>query len=209
MFKPIHWKTFPRDFLVIQSAFLIFGFAIATMIRVNLGTSPWAVFEVAMSKILDITPGRMTIWMGFIVLTIALALRERVGWGTLANILSIGQWEDWALSLIRPIHDNLPLQLALLVLAIASMGLASAIYIGVDAGAGPRDTLMLAIHRRFGWSVRAARGSIELIVVTAGWLLGGPVGLGTMLFAIMIGSSVQGGFKLLRVKTQKAEAATD
>lgn len=207
MFKPIRWKTFPRDFLVIQTAFLMFGFAIATMIRANLGTSPWAVFEVAMSNILHTTPGRMTIWMGFIVLSIALSLRERVGWGTLANILSIGLWEDWALSLIPPVQNNFPVQLAMLFGAIACMGLASALYIGVDAGAGPRDTLMLAIHRRFGWSVRTARGSIELIVVTLGWLLGGPVGVGTLVFALLIGSSVQGGFKLLHVQTRKPVAA--
>jgi uncharacterized membrane protein YczE len=207
MFKPIRWSTFPRDFLVIQSAFLMFGFAIATMIRANLGTSPWATFEVAMSQILHITPGRMTIWMGFFVLSIALSLRERVGWGTLANILSIGLWEDWALSLIPSVQNSFPVQLAMLLAAIACMGLASAVYIGVDAGAGPRDTLMLAIHRRFGWSVRAARGSIELVVVTLGWLLGGPVGVGTLVFALLIGSSVQGGFKLLRVQTRKPVAA--
>jgi uncharacterized membrane protein YczE len=202
MFKPIRWKTFPRDFLVIQSAFLIFGFAIATMIRANLGTSPWAVFEVAMSQILHITPGRTTVITGFFVLSIALSLRERVGWGTLANILSIGPWEDWALSLIRPVQNNLPVQLMMLLGAIACMGLASAIYIGVNAGAGPRDTLMLAIHRRFGWSVGVARGSIEVIVVTLGWLLGGPAGAGTLIFALLIGTSVQTGFKLLRVQTR-------
>ncbi|GAB4580954.1 MAG: membrane protein [Anaerolineales bacterium] len=210
MFKPIRWHTFPRDFLVIQSGFLLFGFAIAMMIRANLGTSPWAVWEVAMASILHITPGTMTVIDGFIVLTLALAMREQVGWGTLANILSIGPWIDFALSLLPSIENNLPLQLTMLLGAIGMMGLASAIYIGVDAGAGPRDTLMLGIHRRFGWSVRAARASIEGVVVTLGWLLGGPVGVGTLVFALLIGSSVQGGFKLLHVQTRKpVEVATD
>ncbi|MCB9135168.1 MAG: hypothetical protein H6636_07065 [Anaerolineales bacterium] len=203
MFKPIRWRTFPRDFLVIQFAFLMFGFAIATMIRANIGTSPWATFEVAMANILHITPGTMTVIDGFIVLSIALSLREQIGWGTLANILSIGPWEDLALSLIRPAHDNFPLQLAMLLVAIGMMGIASGIYIGVSAGAGPRDTLMLGLHRRMGWSVRAARSSIEGVVVTLGWLFGGPVGIGTLIFAVLIGTSVQTGFKLLRVQTRK------
>jgi uncharacterized membrane protein YczE len=210
MFKPIRWKTFPRDFLVIQLGFILFGFAIAIMIRANLGTSPWAVFEVAMAEIWGITPGMMTILDGFFVLAIALSLREKIGWGTLGNILSIGPWIDVALSILSPVEGNLPVQVAMLLLAVGMMGLASAIYIGVNAGAGPRDTLMLGIHRRFGWSVRVARGSIEVIVVTVGWLLGGPVGVGTLIFALLIGSSVQTGFKLLRVPTQQpAEAGAD
>ena len=210
MFKPIRWNTFPRDFLVIQSGFVLFGFAIAMMIRANIGTSPWAVWEVAMSRILHMTPGTMTVIDGFVVLSIALSLREKIGWGTLANILSIGPWIDFALSILTPVENNLPLQATMLLTAIGMMGLASAIYIGVDAGAGPRDTLMLGIHRRTGWSVRAARSSIEVTVVTLGWLLGGPAGVGTLVFALLIGTSVQTGFKLLRVQTRKpAEAGTD
>jgi len=210
MFKPIRWHTFPRDFLVIQIGFLLFGLAIATMIRANIGTSPWAVWEVAMSGILHITPGMMTVIDGFVVLSLALAMREQVGWGTLANILSIGPWIDFALSVLPSVENNLPLQTTMLLLAIGMMGLASAIYIGVDAGAGPRDSLMLAIHRTTGWSVRTARASIEVIVVTLGWLLGGPAGAGTLVFALLIGTSVQIGFKLLKVQPHKpAPAGTD
>jgi hypothetical protein len=87
----------------------------------------------------------------------------------------------------------------MLLLAIGMMGLASAIYIGVDAGAGPRDSLMLAIKRTTGWSIRAARGAIEVTVVAVGWLLGGPAGIGTLVFALLIGTAVQLGFKLLKV----------
>lgn len=145
----------------------------------------------------------MTVLMGFLVLSIALILRERVGWGTLTNILSIGPWEDLALSLIPSVNKNLPVQAAMLLFAIFLMGLGSAIYIGVDAGAGPRDTLMLGIHRRTGWSIRAARGSIELTVVALGWLLGGPAGIGTVVFALLIGTSVQWGFKLFKVEARR------
>ena len=203
MLKPIRWNTFIRDLIVIEIGLGLFGLAIATMIRANLGTSAWAVLEVALSKILGLTPGTMTVLMGFLVLSGALILRERIGWGTLANILSIGPWEDLALWLIPSVTDNLPLQVGMLLLAILLMGLASAIYIGVDAGAGPRDTLMLGIKRKTGWSVRAARGSIEIIVVTLGWLLGGPAGIGTVIFALLIGTSVQWGFKLFKVEPHR------
>lgn len=203
MFKPIHWKTFPKDFLRIQVGFLMFGLAITLMIRGNIGTSAWAVLEVALAKILHVSVGTMTVINGFIVLIGALAMRERVGWGTLANILSIGPWEDFWLALIPSVTDNLPLQIGMLLIAIALMGLASAIYIGVDAGAGPRDSMMLAIKRTTGLSLRVARACIEVTVVTVGWLLGGPVGIGTLVFALLVGPSVQLGFKLLKVEPHK------
>jgi len=93
-------------------------------------------------------------------------------------------------------------------------GLASAIYIGVQAGAGPRDSLMLAIKRTTGLSLRLARGGIEVSVFLIGWLLGGPAGLGTAAFALLIGPAVQLGFKLFKVQphapqVEPAEAAAD
>jgi uncharacterized membrane protein YczE len=199
LLKPIRLATFWRDLFVIQIGFVMFGIAIAMMIRANLGTSAWAVLEVALSNIFGITPGTVTVLMGFTVLSGALILRERIGWGTLANILSIGPWEDLALWLIPPVHDNFPLQLTMLLVAIAMMGVASAVYIGVDAGAGPRDSLMLAIHRTTGVSLRVARGAIEITVVVLGWLLGGPVGVGTLIFALLIGTFVQWGFRVFKV----------
>jgi uncharacterized membrane protein YczE len=146
----------------------------------------------------------MGVLMGIFVLSFVLILRERIGWGTLANILSIGPWEDLALWRIPSITDNLPLQIAMLVGAIALVGLASAIYIGVDAGAGPRDSLMLAVKRTTGVSLRVARGAIEVTVVTIGWLLGGPAGIGTLVFALAVGAAVQFGFKMLKVNPHRA-----
>lgn len=208
MFKPIRWNTFPRDFLRIEFGFFLFGLAITLMIRANLGTSAWAVLEVALSKLLHLSIGTMTVLMGFTVLSGALILRERIGWGTLTNILSIGPWEDFWLARIPSVTENLPLQITMLLTAILLMGFASAIYIGVDAGAGPRDSMMLAIKRTTGVSIRVARGSIEIVVVTIGWLLGGPAGIGTLVFALLVGPSVQWGFKLFKVEPHKpVEAA--
>ncbi|RJP47313.1 MAG: hypothetical protein C4583_17075 [Anaerolineaceae bacterium] len=203
MFKPIRWKTFPKDFIRIQIGFFLFGLAITLMIRGNIGTSAWAVLDVALSKITGLSVGTLTVLVGFAVLSGALILREPIGWGTLANILSIGPWEDFWLARIPSVTDNLSLQIAMLLTAIALMGLASAIYIGVEAGAGPRDSMMLAIKRTTGVSIRAARGAIEVTVVTVGWLLGGPAGIGTLVFALLIGPSVQLGFKLLKVEPHK------
>ena len=203
MFKPIRWKNFPKDFLVIEVGFFLFGLAISLMIRGNLGTSAWAVLEVALAKLLHITVGTMTVINGFVVLIGALLMRERVGWGTLANILSIGPWEDFWLAIIPPVTNNLPMQIGMLLAAIFLMGLASAIYIGVDAGAGPRDSMMLAIKRTTGVSLRVARGIIEVTVVTIGWLLGGPVGIGTLVYALLVGPSVQAGFKIFKVQPHK------
>jgi uncharacterized membrane protein YczE len=147
-------------------------------------------------------------------LLIALAMGERVGWGTLSNILFIGLWEDMFLHKIPSVENNLVLQVLMLLSAVLMMGIASAIYIGMDAGAGPRDSLMLAVHRKSGWSIRVGRAIIEIIVVTVGWLLGGPLGFGTIIFALLIGPSVQWAFKLFHVQPHKpeteiVEAATD
>jgi len=203
MFKPVRWNTFIRDFIRIQIGFFLFGLAITLMIRGNIGTSAWAVLEVALAQRIGISIGTMTVLMGFLVLSGALIMREKLGWGTLANILSIGPWEDFWLSFMPSVTTNLPLQIGMLLLAIFLMGLASAIYIGVDAGAGPRDSMMLAIKRTTGISIRAARAMIEVTVVTLGWFLGGPAGFGTLAYAILVGPSVQWGFKIFKVQPHK------
>jgi uncharacterized membrane protein YczE len=205
MFKPIRWKSFPRDFLRIQIGFTLFGFSIALLIRGNLGTGAWAVLEVGLSKLLSVSPGTMTVASGFTVLSGALILREKIGWGTLANILSIGPWLDLHLSYIPSIDGQILLQTVMLLVAIFFMGMASAIYIGVDAGAGPRDSLMLAVNRTTGISVRLARTIIEVTVFTIGWLIGGPAGIGTLVFALLIGPSVQLGFRIFNVEPHRKE----
>jgi uncharacterized membrane protein YczE len=203
MFKPIRWKTFWRDLLVIQAGFALFGLSIALLIRANLGTSPWVMLEVALSQITGLTPGTLSVIIGFVVLGAALAMREQIGWGTLGNILFIGPWEDIGLNLIPSVTGNLPIQIAMLLASILGIGLASSIYIGVDAGAGPRDSLMLAVKRISPWSLRRSRSTIEIILVLLGWLLGGPIGIGTLVFSILIGPSVQWGFKLFKVEPHK------
>ena len=200
--KPVRWQTFPRDFVVIQIGFALFALAIAFLIQSQLGTSPWVVLEVALINYIPLTPGQSGILTGAIVLILALALREPVGWGTLGNIICIGLWEDvWLKKL--PEQNNLPGQVLYLVLAVLVMAGATAIYIGVNAGAGPRDSLMIGVARASGLSVRVARAGIEIAVVTSGWLLGGPVGIGTLAFAMAIGPAVQTAFRIFKVGPQR------
>ena len=114
-FKPLNRKRIWRDFLVIQLGFALFAFAIAIVIRSNMGASSWAVLEVALAQMFRITPGTASVLVGAFVLVIALSMREPIGWGTVVNILSIGPWEDLFLWLLPAAWDNLLLQLLYLL----------------------------------------------------------------------------------------------
>ena len=124
MLKPIRWKTFVRDMFIIQIGFALFGISIAMIIRANLGVAAWSVLDVALSQITLRTPGTMTVLVGFVVLAVSMLLHEQVGWGTLANILSIGPWEDLFLYLIPSIKNNPALQITMLLSAILIQGIA-------------------------------------------------------------------------------------
>ena len=200
MLKPIRWTNFPRDFFIAQIGFAIYGLAIALIIQAGLGTGPWAVLAVALSDLSGTTPGTMIIVTGLMVLAAALAMKEQVGWGTLGNIVFIGPWTDLFLFFIPNLVGNLWLQTLGLLVAIILSGIATAVYISVDAGAGPRDSLMLAVSRVTGRSVQLSRGVIEVLVVIVGWILDGPVGIGTLLFALLIGPLVQFFFRVFHVK---------
>mgnify|MGYP006998121801 CR=1 FL=1 len=123
MLKPIRWKTFPLDFLRIQIGFALYGISIVLMIKSNLGTGAWAVLDVALSNIIGLSVGRMTMLSGFVVLTIALAMREQVGWGTLGNMLFIGLWLDFVNPFVPSAEGNLLIQVAMLLGAVLLMGL--------------------------------------------------------------------------------------
>mgnify|MGYP001230012356 CR=1 FL=1 len=198
---PSNKSRFVKDFIVIQLGFSLFAFAIAIVIRANIGATSWAVLEVALAEIFGITPGTGAVVVGAIVLLLALLLREPIGWGTVANILSIGPWEDFYLWVIPELSNNFGIQIIYLCVGIVSMSIGSAIYIGVNAGAGPRDSLMMAIARTTPLDVRASRAIIEISAVLSGWVLGGPLGLGTVLFAICIGPGVQIAFRIFNMDT--------
>ncbi len=200
MLKPIHWKKFPRDFLIAQLGYAIYGLSIALIIQAGLGTGPWAVLAVALADIFGTTPGMMLIATGVVVLFGSVILKEKIGWATLGNILFIGPWTDLFLFLLPSLEGNLWVQIPGMLIAVILSGIATAVYISVDGGAGPRDSLMLAVSRTTGQSVQLSRGVIEVLVVILGWILKGPVGVGTLAFALLIGPLVQVFFKLFKVK---------
>ena len=205
MFKQISWKTFPRDFLIAQLGYAIYGLSIALIIQAGLGTGPWAVLAVALADISGTTPGTMIIATGVVILLGAVLLREKIGWATLGNILFIGPWTDLFLFILPSLEENLWLQIPGMLIAVVLSGIATAVYISVNGGAGPRDSLMLAVSRTTGQSVQLSRGIIEVLVVILGWILEGPVGVGTLAFALLIGPLVQIFFKLLKVKPNPEE----
>jgi uncharacterized membrane protein YczE len=201
------WPRFVRDFAVIQAGFLLFGVAINMMVLAGLGASPWVALEVALTHHLPLTLGQATIVVAIVIIGLDLALDQPLGWGTLANMLFIGLWVDWLRPWLPVPPANPWLQVPYLLVSVGLMGLATALYVGVNAGAGPRDSLMLAIARRFRVSVRAARTTVEVVVVLTSLLLGGAIGIGTLIIALTAGPSVQLAFRLLRVQPLKPVAA--
>ena len=203
MFKPINWNAFPKNFMIAQGGFFLFGSGIALIIQANLGTGSWEVLAVALSNLSGLSPGTMIIFSGLIALVVAILLGEEVGWGTVGNMLFIGPWTDFFLQIIPSVEEQLHLRVLMLLGSIALVGIASAIYISVDAGAGPGDSLMLAINRNLGWSIRLSRATLEMLILIIGWLLGGPVGVGTVAFSLLIGPAVQFGLMLLGVNAHR------
>ena len=194
------WRRFAYDFLVIQFGFVLFGLSIDMMVRANLGLGPWDVLHMALTYHLPITLGEASIGVAFVVVFLDVILREPLGWGTIANMIFIGVWID----ILKPFVPSVPsvfwIQIAYLLLGVMVMGFATAIYVGVNAGAGPRDSLMLALSRSGKMSVRRARTILEVIAVVVGWLLGGPAWLGTLISALAIGPAVQLAFRLLKIR---------
>lgn len=164
------------------------GLGIAVMVVADLGLGPWDVLHQGLSRRSGVPIGTMGILVGFVVLSGWLPLRERPGVGTLANVLWIGIVIDVVL-LVLPRPEPLALRIAFMAAGPVLFGVGSGFYIGVHLGPGPRDGLMTGLARR-GWPVGRVRTGIELVVLVLGWLLGGTVGVGTVLFALTVGPVV-------------------
>ncbi len=168
----------------------LYGASMGLMIRSGLGLDPWDVLHEAMSELTGLTFGTITALTGALVLLCWIPLRQRPGIGTVSNILVIAVAVDLTLAVLAPPSAMAP-RIVLMVAGVVLNGLASAAYIGVRLGPGPRDGLMTGLHARTGWSIRLVRTATELTVLTTGWLLGGTLGIGTVLYALAIGPLVQ------------------
>ncbi len=167
----------------------------------ELGVGPWDVLTGGLSKQTGVRFGLMAIVVSVVVLLIGIAARVRPGIGTLLNVFVIGAVLDRLLTspLLADLGDGpTALRLTATLLGIATVAAGSALYLGAHLGPGPRDGLMVAIHLRTGWRVGTARATLEVVVLVLGVLLGGPVGIGTVLFALGIGPAVQVAFRVLR-----------
>ena len=179
-----------RRMLQLLGGLLLYGISMGLQIRSVLGLDPWDVFHDALSKRTGLTFGTITAITGALVLLCWLPLRQRPGVGTVCNILLIAVAVDTTLFLL-PAPRLLIVRIILLVAGVVLNGLATAAYIGARLGPGPRDGLMTGLHTRTGLSVRLVRTCIELTVIGIGWLLGGTVGIGTVLYALSIGPLTQ------------------
>jgi len=167
-----------------------YGVSLALMVRGDLGLAPWDVLHSGLIRYLPITLGQAVVLMSFVVLLLWIPLREKPGLGTISNALVVGFSADATLALLdRP--DSMGLRITLMVGGIALCALASAMYIGAQFGRGPRDGLMTGLSRRTGLSLRLVRTGLEVTVVIIGLMLGGAIGLGTILYALAIGPLTQ------------------
>jgi uncharacterized membrane protein YczE len=175
-----------RRLIQLYAGLVLYGTSMALQIRAGLGLDPWDVFHQGVTNHTSLSFGTVTMITGGAVLLGWIPLRQLPGLGTVSNVFVIGLSVDAALGLI-PSAGPLPVQLLMLASGVFLNGVAGAAYIGAGFGPGPRDGLMTGLVRRTGRSVRLIRTSIEVIVLVTGWLLGGTVGLGTVVYAVSIG----------------------
>jgi uncharacterized membrane protein YczE len=188
------WRTRPTTFGILIVGLWMFGTGEALLVDAQLGNAPWTVLAQGISERLPISIGVATFLVSVTVLLLWIPLRERPGLGTISNAVVI------ALALqvmveVLPTPESLAVRLAMVVAGIVVIGIGSGLYLTTNLGPGPRDGWMTGVHRRTGWPISAVRLGIEATVLVIGWLLGGTVGVGTVLFALLIGPAVGYGLR--------------
>ena len=163
-----------------------FGFSLGLVVRADVGLAPWDVLHQGVSQQIGWSLGTVIIAPSFFVVLLWIPIRERPGIGTLANAVLVGLWVDVSLWILPEELSSMTARLVFLVVGIVVNGVATGLYIGARFGSGPRDGLMTGLAAR-GFSVRVVRTIIEVIVLVSGVLLGGSIGIGTVLFAVAIG----------------------
>ncbi|MFJ4103298.1 membrane protein YczE [Amycolatopsis japonica] len=179
-----------RRSLQLVGGLALYGGSMAMLTRSGLGLDPWDVLHEGLMKITGLSFGTVTAIASVLVLLLWIPLRQRPGIGTAANVVVISLTVD-LVRVFLPDQDMLGWQIFNLVAGVVLNGLAAAIYVGARLGPGPRDGLMTGLSARTGKSIRLVRTLIEITVLAAGWLLGGTVGIGTVLYALAIGPLTQ------------------
>jgi uncharacterized membrane protein YczE len=202
------WTRLVRRLAQLYIGLLLYGLAGALQVRSGLGLDPWDVFHQGLSRHTGLAIGTLVIIVGAVVLLGWIPLRQRPGLGTLSNVVLIGVSMNLSLQWLPHVRW-LPWRIADMLIGVALCGVATGMYIGANFGPGPRDGLMTGLARRTGRSIRLTRTSLELTVLVVGWLLGGTVGVGTVLFALAIGPLAQVFLPLFALETGLVERADD
>ena len=187
----------------------LYAVGIVFTLNAHIGYAPWEVFHVGFAKTTGISIGTASIIAGAMIGIIAVLLGEKLGLGTILNMILIGIFLDLILEFhIIPMANNFVSGTIMLIIGLFLIALASYFYIGSAFGAGPRDSLMVALTRKTRLPIGVCRGTIELLAVFAGWRLGGMFGIGTIISAFAIGLCIQITFKLLKFDTTKIQHET-
>ncbi|WP_419993350.1 YczE/YyaS/YitT family protein [Streptomyces boninensis] len=179
-----------RRLIQLYIGLALYGASCGLTVRAGLGVDPWDVFHQGVAKHTGLTIGVVSIIVGAIVLLLWVPMRQRPGLGTVSNVFIVGLAMDGAMALVPDAH-GLAFQIPLLIAGVVLNGVATGMYISARFGPGPRDGLMTGLHRRTGRSIRLVRTLIEVAVLAAGFVLGGTVGVGTVLYAVSIGPLAQ------------------
>lgn len=203
------WPLFIQRLVHLNVGLVLYGLSIALMVWGSIGLGPWDVFHQGLSLVTPLSFGQGMILAGFVVLLFAtFATRVKIGVGTVLNMVLIGVWSDVFLSLPAvPPEPGFVLGTLIFVAGIVLGGLATGLYITAGLGAGPRDGFVLGLSRLTGLSVRLCRTLLEITVLVTGWLMGGSVGLGTLLFALAIGPLMQFFLRLFLPLQQRYDDA--
>jgi uncharacterized membrane protein YczE len=187
-----------RRLVQLYVGLVLYGVSSSMLLLAGLGVDPWDVLHQGLSRRLGLGVGTWAIIVGVAVLLLWIPLRQRPGFGTLNNVLIVGLVIDLMLEFVPPVHA-LPAQVAVMLGGVVLNGIATGAYIGAGLGPGPRDGLMTGLAAR-GHSIRVVRTSIELTVLCTGWLLGGTVGVGTVVYALGIGPIAHVTIPRLRIR---------
>ncbi|MBG0856811.1 hypothetical protein I2W78_34375 [Streptomyces spinoverrucosus] len=189
-----------RRLIQLYAGLSLYGASSALLVKSGLGLEPWNVLHQGLAERTGLSIGTVLIIVGAAVLLLWIPLRQRPGLGTVSNVIVIGVVMDGALAVLPEAH-TLPVQVPLMLAGVVLNGVATGLYIAARFGPGPRDGLMTGLHRRTGRSIRLIRTAVEVAVVVTGFLLGGTIGVGTLLYAVSIGPLAQLFLRVFAVPT--------
>ncbi|WP_150243001.1 membrane protein YczE [Nocardiopsis quinghaiensis] len=204
LITPVLPRPRVRRLVRLYTGLVLYGLSGALLVHAGLGAMPWDVLHQGLARQTGLSIGTWSVLVGAMLMLLWIPLRQKPGLGTLSNVVVVGMTVDLFLWLL-PATEVLAVRVALLGLGVVVCAVATGCYIGAQLGPGPRDGLMTGLAAR-GWSVRLARTAIEVGVVATGFLLGGTVGVGTLVFAVAIGPLAQLFLPLMRMPDRAPEA---